>query len=396
VIDEKFYKAFEERHRGSRDLIKSRLRIYLPFVLPIKAKSANCEFLDLGCGRGEWLELMKDEGIKAQGVDDSEEMLACCKEQGLGISKCDAIIYLKNLPNECISAITGFHLIEHLSFNALQELTNEAYRVLKPGGLLILETPNPENIIVGTTNFYMDPTHLRPIPPSLLSFLAEYHGFGRIKILRLQESPELIKSKEVSLTDIISGVSPDYAIIAQKDAPVEYLTLFNAPFNKEYGLTLEALSLRYEIKMRQFAAEAFSSKVRIDEIDRELQAVYSSRCWRITAPMRTGLDLLLRIKSAFANLLQMIKSKMSSVLNQSLIAAIHLATIHPFVKAKASTIVHHFPRFNTFLYNFALSHSIICGTNIPQSLDMPLPISPLSRCVYAELKAEIERNRRCK
>ena len=85
-----------------------------------------------------------------------------------------------------------------------------------PGGLLIMETPNPENIVVATRNFYLDPTHQRPIPPMLLAFVAEYAGFARVKTLRLQESKELVNKGDVSLQDVFAGASPDYAVVAQK------------------------------------------------------------------------------------------------------------------------------------------------------------------------------------
>ena len=89
--------------------------------------------------------------------------------------------------------------------------------MLMPGGLLILETPNPENLVVGTSHFYLDPTHQRPIPPELLSFLPEYYGFAKLKTLRLQERRELSGGKAPTLFDVLDGVSPDCAVVAQKE-----------------------------------------------------------------------------------------------------------------------------------------------------------------------------------
>ncbi|MGD0275346.1 MAG: hypothetical protein ABSB79_04695 [Syntrophales bacterium] len=137
-IKTNFYRAFEDRHRGSLELIKSRLRVYLPFVDPLCSFSAEVKAVDLGCGRGDWLELSQESGFDAQGVDLDDSMLVA-----------------------------------------------ETLRILIPGCLLILETPNPENIIVGTTNFYPDPTHQRSIPPLLLAFLPEHYEVERVKILRL-------------------------------------------------------------------------------------------------------------------------------------------------------------------------------------------------------------------
>ncbi len=248
--DDSFYRAFEDRHRGSRELIKERLRVYLPFINPLKDLDGECSVLDLGCGRGEWLELAGEAGFKAHGVDLDEGMLAACRERGLSVETQDAITALRQIQDESLMIVSGFHIAEHISFDALQEIVKETLRALKPAGLLILETPNPENLIVGTSNFYLDPTHQRPLPPLLLSFLPEHAGFSRTKILRLQESPDLSSASDVHLLQVLGGVSPDYAVIAQKRAPQEHLGLLDSTFNEQYGLTLEMLSTKYETSLQ--------------------------------------------------------------------------------------------------------------------------------------------------
>ena len=145
-------------------------------------------------------------------------MLLACRELNLNVCQADALDYLRGLTANKLNVITAFHVVEHISFDALRQLVDEAYRVLKPGGLLILETPNSENLVVGTADFYLDPTHQRPLPEQLLSFVVEYSGFARVKTLFLQESPELVKSQWTSLFNVLGGVSPDYAIVAQKKA----------------------------------------------------------------------------------------------------------------------------------------------------------------------------------
>ncbi len=150
-------------------------------------------------------------------------MLAPCQEMDLHVEQEDAITCLKRLPDNSHIVVSGFHIAEHMPFSDLQILVQEALRVLKPAGLLILETPNPENIIVGSSNFYVDPTHQRPIPSQLLTFLPEYYGFCRVKVVGLQESKELASSENISLVNVLRGVSPDYAVVAQKDADHELL-----------------------------------------------------------------------------------------------------------------------------------------------------------------------------
>ena len=280
-----FYHAFEDRFRGSRELIKSRLRIYLPFVIPLKTIYDDCRVIDLGCGRGEWLELMVEEGFEAQGVDLDESMLAISNTAGLSVEKSDIIEYLQKIQDNSVEIVSGFHIIEHISSDSLQILVKEAFRVLKPGGLLILETPNPENLLVSTTEFYLDPTHNKPIPPKLLYFLAEYNGFARIKLLRMQESQSISSlAEDMGVTDIFFAVSPDYAVVAQKRAPDEQMNLFDQAFNRDYGLTIDDLALLYAKKDQQLAAyehdrwqwlesEWNTAKVRIDQQAGEIFAL---------------------------------------------------------------------------------------------------------------------------
>ena len=158
---------------------------------------------------------------------------------------------MQTLPNASQCVVSGFHIIEHLPFNVLQQLFVEAKRVLKPGGLLIFETPNPENIVVGSCSFHLDPTHLQPIPPGLLNFLPEYYGFARFKILRLQEDKNLLSTKQLTFLDVLNGVSPDYAIVAQTEAPKSISEVFDTEFSKEFGITLYALAEQYQQQIFQ-------------------------------------------------------------------------------------------------------------------------------------------------
>ena len=226
-MDNDFYKAFEDKHRGSRELIKSRLNSYLPFVNLIKEEYENSQAIDLGCGRGEWLELLNEQGgFEARGVDLDKGMLDVCEKHGLQYKQQDALTCLNSLADESQTLVTGFHLAEHIPFADLQALVKQALRVLKPAGLLILETPNPENIAVGTSGFYMDPTHSKPLPPHLLKFLPGFYGFQQTKIIRLQEDSTLIGRSNVTLLNVLKGVSPDYAIVAQKNAKKQVLDRF--------------------------------------------------------------------------------------------------------------------------------------------------------------------------
>jgi O-antigen chain-terminating methyltransferase len=246
-MKDNFYRAFEDLHRGSRSLIKNRLSIYLPFIRPLLELYQPCNAVDLGCGRGEWMELLGEEGFKRLGVDLDEGMLDACQEHGIEAKQGDAIEFLKSLSEQSQAVVTGFHIAEHIPFNCLRELVVEAYRVLLPAGLLILETPNPENLFVGASSFYLDPTHQRPLPPELLKFLTEYSGFERSKILRLNNADISDEQEIIGLTFVLKGVSPDYSIVAQKKATKEILGCFDEFFNRHYGITLDDMVTKYEI-----------------------------------------------------------------------------------------------------------------------------------------------------
>ncbi|CAN7708061.1 class I SAM-dependent methyltransferase [Duganella sp. LjRoot269] len=268
-----FYRAFEDRYRGARAIIKDRLRAYLPFIAPLATLQQPPAALDLGCGRGEWLELLGEQGFHARGVDLDEGMLAACRERGLDVELGDAIACLRALPDRSLALVSAFHLVEHIPFELLQALVAEAQRVLLPGGLLIMETPNPENLVVGASSFYLDPTHLRPLPPQLLAFVTEFGGFGRHKVVRLQEEAGLRGDAPVGLINVLDGVSPDYAVVAQKDAGGAVLAPFEAAFGAGYGLALAQLAQRFEQRLegRHDALRAALAQLEQHTIDSKLR-----------------------------------------------------------------------------------------------------------------------------
>lgn len=179
-----FYASFDEKFRGDRDAIKQRLKVYLPFI------SNDGTTIDLGCGRGEWLELLRDVEINATGVELNSVLVKECRDRRLNVVEQDLFAYLSTLPDESVSTVSAFHVVEHLSIENLVVLLNEALRVLKPGGVLLLETPNPRNVLVGTCNFYFDPTHRNPIPSEVLALLVETRGFDQVEVLPLNPSED--------------------------------------------------------------------------------------------------------------------------------------------------------------------------------------------------------------
>lgn len=241
-----FYLAFENRFRGPEDEIRSRLEFYLRYILPIRDHYNEARALDIGCGRGEWLQILKVNDFIEFGVDLNAAMVQECLARGLNAKKENALEVLEQIEDNSLAVITAFHLVEHLPFDITRQIIRNSLRCLKPGGVFIAETPNPENLLVGSCNFYMDPTHRNPIPPQLLAFTAEYEGFSRVKIDRLQESMLLHQKTDVTILDVLCGTSPDYSIICQKEAPPGLNEIIAEEFSKDYGLTLDALASRFE------------------------------------------------------------------------------------------------------------------------------------------------------
>jgi len=217
-----FYFAFEEHFRGSREEINRRLEVYLPRLREAQIAPVDSLILDLGCGRGEWLELLRDNGYRARGIDLNRVVIEQCQSRGLEVVEGDVIAYLQSMPDESVAVITGFHIIEHLPFEILVKLLNEAFRVLRHRGLVIFETPNPANVLVGSCNFYFDPTHRNPLPSLMTQFLVQYCGFAEVEILNLNPS-DGFKADEVNELDELSKqfnqyfYGPmDYAVIGYK------------------------------------------------------------------------------------------------------------------------------------------------------------------------------------
>lgn len=212
-----FYIEFEETFRGEKEDIKNRFKYYLPFVKEVMEDSDV--ILDIGCGRGEWLELLKENQMQAKGIDLNISMVKEAEQQGLEVSHIDAITYLKSVKQKSIKVITGFHIVEHMEFDQLLALFDYSFRALKQGGIIIFETPNPENILVGSCSFYTDPTHKNPIPPSALQFIANNRGFSDVHIHRLHPLKEMhYNGDDKSLQTLFSFFSKeqDYSIIGVK------------------------------------------------------------------------------------------------------------------------------------------------------------------------------------
>ncbi len=210
------YFSLEDVLRGTPEQIKEEVKVYLPVL---EKAGISSDILDVGCGRGEWLQVLREEGFQARGIDTNRILIQQCKELLLDVEEHEALSYLGLLSDGSLSAVTAFHFAEHLPLETLVKFLDEAGRTLKPGGLIILETPNPENLLVGSCNFYLDPTHKNPIPIPTMKLLVEARGFRCEEVLKLHA----VSSTKIEVKDQLTShlnhflYGPmNYAIVARK------------------------------------------------------------------------------------------------------------------------------------------------------------------------------------
>ena len=218
--------ALAEAFRGPELVIRDRVRDYLPDLEPAGALGP---ILDVGCGRGELLQELKQAGVEAYGIDSNELCVKACLERDLSVLGVDARAHLESVKESSLGAVTAIHVVEHLAIEELVRFVDLCMRAIRPGGKLIFETPNPENLMVASLSFYLDPTHQRPLPPDLLKFILASRGILDIEVRRLARG-------ERALADPIEGepwfgdVKPAIDVLnAHFAAPSDYAVVATRP-----------------------------------------------------------------------------------------------------------------------------------------------------------------------
>lgn len=198
-----------ESFRGSEDEIRHRMDRYLPDLRP------KGPVLDLGCGRGELLLLLREAGVKAIGVEGDPALAEAARRRGLEIVEGDVLEVLKDQESESRGAVTAVHLFEHLTSAKLIAVLAEIRRVLRPGGLLIAECPNPHSLRVGASLFWQDPTHQRPLLPETLELMLRAAGFelDRRKLLHPFPPDQLLADDEGGTGAV---TDPEISMLAER------------------------------------------------------------------------------------------------------------------------------------------------------------------------------------
>lgn len=170
------YSLFEEFHRGPETLIKERQQKYVRYF------EGEGPVWDLGCGRGEFLELLRESAIPAHGVETNRDAYHRCQEKGLSVTQQNLFDFLERAEDNSAGGIFAAQVIEHLPVELQLKLVHLTFRKLRPNSPLLLETINPECLFALTRNFYLDPSHIRPVHPEMLRFALESTGFRDVKV----------------------------------------------------------------------------------------------------------------------------------------------------------------------------------------------------------------------
>lgn len=195
------YVGFEDRFRGSEETIGERLAEYLPLFAGAR------EVVDLGCGRGEFLEALRAQGIHGRGVDLNSEMVRRCRDRGLDVVQGDALEFLAALPDASLDGIFAAQVIEHLPPDRLLRLLALAHAKVRPGGRLVLETINPACWYAFFSSYILDLTHVRPVHPETLRYLMAAAGFDPVDIRFSSPYPREHKLRPARLS--LLGHAPD-------------------------------------------------------------------------------------------------------------------------------------------------------------------------------------------
>ena len=201
------FTSFQQRFRGTEEEIRGRFSIYLEFY-------HNCtNVLDIGCGRGEMLELLTKNGIAASGVDTEASAIQTCREKGLDVRQVDALSYLASLEDACLDGIFCSHVIEHLRPPDLVELVRLCHAKLRSGAYLVIETPNPLSLVTASQAFYIDLSHVKPVHPETLRFLLDSTGFKNVELRFFHSWPGSMKLAAIKS---FPGADPRIALLARQ------------------------------------------------------------------------------------------------------------------------------------------------------------------------------------
>ena len=361
-----YYLDFENKFRGDREKILDLLHIYEPLIDTAIASIPSPSLLDIGCGRGECLQKYRHKFCDSFGIESDQSMVKICRDNGLNILEGDALDRLSEIENDSISVITIFHMIEHLEHKKLLELINECFRVLSDDGILIMETPSIDNLIVSTKSFYLDHTHINPINPDAICFHIEKAGFSNVTHFFLNGGP-LQEASPLKITRILNGVAQDLCIIAtKKGSKFKYLFIDNTKWQEHlnHALTTLQAAIEFDLKLES-SINNLSSSYEIKSLNEEI-LILREEIFLLKARLKYFLFFHEKMKNIFRpifNLLKLIKQLILIVPNKILNVLINNYYFRNFlISRKGLKLV------NFFLFRFISSSSNFYAIKIHNKL----------------------------
>jgi len=190
-MSDRTYRGFEDRFRGSEDAIRDKQRVFVPLF------SGASDVLDVGCGRGEFLSLLKEHRIAGRGIDANADMVAAARARGLDVARADALEYLQSLPDASLGGVMASQVIEHMQPSYLLALLPVILKKLRPNAPVVLETINPACWLAFFSSYLRDYTHVWPVHPETLQYLLQAAGFARVEIKYTEQAPDAVRMRVV-------------------------------------------------------------------------------------------------------------------------------------------------------------------------------------------------------
>lgn len=313
-MDLNFYTEFENNFRGTREQISKVLSSYDGLIEYIKKIDNYPSLLDIGSGRGEWIQKCNSNGFKSIGLELDSQMAKYCRKFDLNIKEGDALSLLDEFDDDSFSIVSAFHVIEHLSHENIKKLLSKSKRVLKPHGLLILETPSIDSLVVSTKSFYIDPTHINPIHPDLLVFMLKRIGYKEYKHYFINGGP-LKNSDFEKLTRVLNGVAQDVVFIASKNNfKLDEVNVEKELIEKHMSIAKTTLELAIQFdesrieRYEKYDNEIYMMRKKIQNLERFLQNIEKQLVESNTSNQR---DSLLFLKNTYSGIKRIIRSNIT-------------------------------------------------------------------------------------
>ena len=324
IMDLDFETEFENNFRGSREQIEDVLTNYdgvIDYILNIDKYPT---LLDIGSGRGEWIEKCNAKGFKSIGIELDTKLANDCKNLNLNIKEGDALSLLDDFDEDSFSIVSAFHVIEQMSHENIQELLIKSKRILKSDGLLMLETPSIDSILVATKSFHINPKRINAIHPDLLDFMIKKTGFDNSKYYFINGG-QIKKSDHGKFTRVLNGVAQDLVLIASKSKLINN-SIFNDINLIERDMRISMTTLDAAIDFDDYMMNRF---VQYDE------AIFLMR--RRILDLESQLQKLIRIYNTsfifyFINKLTRVKRKIMSL--KTIYKQLIKILFRPFINSK--------------------------------------------------------------